>query len=387
MRKNIFLILFSGLLFRLILAAAIPPGNDIDAWKLFSTYWERGLFSPYDQCCRYNYSPFWFWIISLVSFICKKTGCPFTFAIRLPIIATDVVLFWLLLKSCQKLRFNSKQILITLASFFENPVSFQISGYYGQLDNMSLLLILLAWYAWSFFPKHRFWWALGFLNLSLAIKHFTMMLVPVFAFLQKNWRRKIALGIATPVLFLIILLPYWIRDTHGVNVNVFQYKLSSGYWGWLGMICRSVLLFTGFDIVNQPWFKYASLFNPLLYIGIILASFWMVKHYSLLDSLILILLIFYSLTTEIAPQYTVWIIPFAVLRPNRYLYAYSIVGGIQLGFFYYSHYHWFYHYPLFHAYSETFVIFRYLTWIVCALWLFDRLRLKNRSASPGGQLK
>ena len=370
-----------GLLLRLVLAVVIPSAGDIDAWKHYSTYWEKSLFSPYDEVCRYKYSPLWFWVITLVSFICKETGLNFSIAIRMPIIATDCFLFWLLLKSCQKLRFNSKQTLITLTSFFLNPVSVQISGYYGQFDNMSLLFVLLAWYAWSFYSSHRFWWALVFLNLSLAVKHFTIMLVPVFAFVQKNWFRKIALGIAAPILFLIILMPYWVRDTHWVNVNVFQYKLGSGYWGWLGVICRSTLLFTGFDMIRQPWFKYASIINPLLYVGIIMASFYIVKRYSLLDSLVLILLIFYSLTTEIAPQYTIWIIPFAVFRPNRYLFAYSAIAGVQLAFFYYSHYHWFYQYSLPRFYSETFVIFRYLTWVVCVFWLFHMLRLKKRKPS------
>ncbi len=379
-RKNMVALLsiFSlGLLLRLVMAAVIPSAGDIDAWKHYSTYFEQGLFSPYDEVCRYKYSPLWFWIITLVSFICKNTGCPFTFAIRLPIIFTDVIFFWLLLKSCQKLRFDSKQTLITAAAFFLNPVSLQISGYYGQFDNISLLFILFAWYASSFYPKHRFWWTLVFLNLSLAIKHFTIMLIPAFAFIQKKWPRKIALGLAAPALFFAILTPFWIQEPHWTNVNVFQYTLSSGYWGWLGMICRSVLLFTGFDMISQPWFKYTSLLNPLLYVAIIVLSFWIVKRYSLLDSLILILLIFYSLTTQIAPQYTVWIIPFAALRLNRYFYAYSLIAGIQLALFYYSHYHWFFNYPLPNIYSEAFVIFRYLTWAVCVVWLFHQMRSKS----------
>ncbi len=366
-----------GLSFRLILAATIPSAGDIDAWKHYSTYFEQGLFSPYDEVCRYKYSPLWFWVISFVYFISKNTGLPFAFAIRLPIIFTDVVFFWLLLKSCQKLRFDSKQTLITLTSFFLNPVSLQISGYYGQFDNMSLLFVLFAWYASCFYSKHRFGWALMFLNFSLVIKHFTIMLISAFAFIQKTWVRKITLGLAAPALFFAILTPFWFQEPHWTNVNVFQYTLSSGYWGWLGVICRSVLLFTSFDMISQPWFKYVSLVNPLLYIGIIACSFWMVKRYSLLDSLILILLIFYSLTTQIAPQYTVWIIPFAVLRPNRYLYAYSVIAGVQLGLFYYSHYHWFFNYPLANIYSETFVIFRYLTWGVCVVWLFHQLKVKS----------
>jgi len=294
-------IFFTGIILRFFLAAVIPHAGDIDAWMHYSNYWEQGLYSPYNEVDRYKYSPFWFWIISLVSLICKAMGCPFFFAIRVPIIATDVVLFWLLLKCCKQLTFSSNRTLLTMALFFLNPISFQMSGFFGQFDNMSMLFILCAWYACTFQPKWHFGWTLAFINISLAIKHFTIMLVPVLAFAQQKWNRKVSVAIFSPALFFAILIPFWIHDTQWVNISVFQYNLGSGYWGWLGIICRSVLLITHYDIVNQPWFIHTSLINPLLYLAMLLGSFWIVKHYTLLDSLILLLLVFLCINHSNGP--------------------------------------------------------------------------------------
>ena len=380
---NFVVVLIIGLAVRLFLAFVVPPAYDIWAWQEYANYWKTGHLSPYqnfETVPSFRYSPFWFFFVVLSSLFSQSTGLSFGFSIRLPIIIADLFLLWVIARSCKKLNLNKKTSLIIVAGFFLNPVSLLTSGLYGQFDNFSVLFALLAWYAGSFTVKNRSFLSFLFLTLSIAAKHFTVMLVPAFAYLQKSWLKKLLVLCAAPLLFFVSILPFAGLDGILTIVQrLFQYNLHAGYWGWSGVICRSILFFTHIDLIQEPWFKYLDHFNSLLYFGILIASYWITKQFDLLDSILIVFLIFYSFTTQIAPQYTIWIIPFAALRPNRYFYAYSLVGGVQVATFYYVHYHWWRHDPLLGVIAnlipETFILFRYLTWFVCALWLVHMLGL------------
>ena len=367
------LIVIIGLALRLLLAFNFYGTQDVGAWEQYSTYWEQGK-SPYDQTLHFNYGPPWFWIISLVQYLRHFLNIPFSTAIKFPMILADLLILFVVLKGCKILKKNQTQILFSEAIFFLNPISILSSGYHGQFDNISLLYSLSAWYLYEARQKLSFIFATFSFMVAIAVKHFNILLTPVFMFFQSKVSKKCLVMFLAPSLFLLLIAPYWMADTEWVNRAVFKYNLHGGYWGWLGMVCRTTLLFTGIDLIKTSWFGLTEYFNYLLYFSIFISSYFLVKKYSLLDSIIFIFLVFYSFTTQMAPQYTVWIIPFAALRPNRYFYAYSIIGGFQLVLFYYDHYHWTQHHPLVHVYSEAFVIVRYLTWIVCVFWLIHMLR-------------
>lgn len=383
MSKNKFwfyllLIVVIGLALRLLLAFRFYGTQDVDAWEQFSTYWQQGK-PPYDATHRYNYAPPWFWIISFAEYLRHFVHIPFSTAIKFPLILADLLIFWIILKGSRLLGKSDQETLLCGSAFFLNPVSILLSGYHGQFDNISLFFSITAWYLYE---KKSEWvsFVIATLSFSLAVavKHFNILLTPVFMFFQKMWLRKILVVISAPALFLILITPYWIANTEWVNKAVFKYNLHAGYWGWSGVICRSTLFFTGVDLIRMPWFRWLDYFNHSLYLGILIASYFLVRKYSLLDSIILIFLIFFAFTTQIAPQYTLWIIPFAALRPHRYFWVYSAVGAVQIGLFFYCHYHWTHHLGFVgtipNLASKVFVIFRYLTWAVCVAWLVCLLR-------------
>lgn len=376
-------VIVAGLALRLLLAFTFYGTQDVAAWEQYSTFWQQGK-SPYDPTKRFNYGPPWFWMISLTEYFRQFFNIPFSTAIKFPMILADLLTLFILLKGCQLLKKNQVQTFVSLAVFFLNPVSILSSGYHGQFDNIGTTFSLLAWYLYE--ARLRLSFALGTLSFAfaVAVKHFNILLTPVFMFYQNKLSKRILVMFAAPSLFLLLITPYWLKDTQWVNEAVFQYNLHSGYWGWVGVICRTTSLLTGIDLIKSSWFGWTDYFNYALYLSILVVSFFLARKYSLIDLIVLTFLIFYALTTQMAPQYSVWIIPFAALRPNRYFYTYSIMAGIQLTLFYYCHHHWVNHYPLLPIYSESFVIFRYLTWVVCVLWLVHSVR--NRSAKPAVRL-
>ena len=374
------LVLFLGIALRVWIGLSFYGTHDIGAWEHYSTYWQDGL-SPYDNNHNYVYSPLWFWIISFFSFVARHTSFAFSFVIKWPLILADLAMVWLICKSSQEMGETVEQTLQSATLFFLNPVSILISGYHGQFDNLSLFLILAAWYVQRFAQNLTVWKTSFFLSLSVAVKHFNILLMPIFFWSEKGIFKKILIFVAAPLLFIFSFLPYLAGSSgEWVIKNVFQYNLGAGYWGWSGIICRSVLFLTGNDLGKASWFPILSYFNPFLYIAMFVATYWILKKYDLLDAIILTFLIFYVFTTQIAPQYTLWIIPFAALRRDRMLNWYTVIGVAQILVFFYCHDHWRHKEPfvgtLANLMPPLFIVLRHLTWVVCVAWFIVFLRRK-----------
>jgi hypothetical protein len=374
-KKTVLLmIVLLGLAARLLLAFFYYGTGDVTVWEHYSTYWERGL-SPYDEVGKYNYFPLWFWGFSFVTFINKALNLPYSFIVKIPFILTDLATLIIIVKACGRMKIGAKGTLLAAGAFFLNPVSILISGYHGQFCNMSVMFAMLAWYFAVFKRGSWFLMSAVMMSVSVAVKHFTVILVPVIAFIQDKIHKKILVFLIAPLCALIAITPYFIRDPQLVINSILKYNLGAGYWGWSGVIVRSVLFITGVDLAQQGWFEYLSYFNYFLYAGIMIGSFFMVKYYKAIDSLAIVFLLFYVFTTQIAPQYSVWIIPFAVFRRGKYFYAYTITATVQLVAFYYCHHRWFWNEPFVGFFaghvSKVFIIFRHLTWLVCVLWLAD----------------
>ncbi len=367
--------LAAGLAARLFLAWHFYGSSDVRIWDLISGFYEEGRV-PYDSH-YYNYGPPWFWVITLAGFVAKSSGLPFFVAIKFPLILADVFIFLTLLTFFGQ---DRKKAMGAGVAYFLNPVSILLSSF-GQFDNMSVWFTLLACRA-AVPPEasRPGLWSAIFLSLSVCVKHFNVLLTPVFAFRRKALWEKVAFLVAPPVIFGAMVSPYLFEHAAQVKHNLFDYGLGSGYWGWLGVLCRSVLLFCKYDMTAQPWFVVADRINFYVYILIFLLSFKLVKKMDLVDSVIAVFLLFYVMTTQMSPQYTVWILPVAALRRHRYFYAYSILGALQIMAFYYCNYHWTLEIPMDGWWqskvSELFVIFRHLTWFSCVAWLWYLVRKK-----------
>ena len=353
-------------------------------WDTLKDAWRLGQ-SPYSHDHLYIYAPPWFYVMSLTSFFARAADFPFLIAVKFPLILGDVLIFFVLFAGCRRMEYDHDKALQCASLFFLNPISLMTTGVHGQFDNLSLLFLLLAWFVFSFKRTGVLFWGCFCLSTSVAVKHFTAMVVFVIALSQKKWAQRFTVIFTAPFLFVLSFVPYW-QWFENIDTRVLKYNLHGGYWGWSGVICRSVLFFTQYDLTQHPLFHFIDYFNSLLYVAIILASWWVAKRYSLLDAVLIIFLIFYTFTTQIGVQYTLWLIPFAVMKPNRYFYAYTLAGTVQLAAFYYCHYHWWMKIPiegtLQNLMPETYVLFRYLTWGVCVLWLFHYLQPGRRAKQP-----
>jgi hypothetical protein len=368
-----------GLFVRVAIAYIFFGAYDMESWMVDTKILLQDK-NVYVETRRYHYAPVLLWVLHAMGLLSKQFNLPMHFAIKLPLIATDILIYGILLAATYNLNLKPREKILIPTLYFLNPVPIILTSFQGQFCNMSLLFVLLAWYIFRFYPKYTYPLTTFLMSFSVAVKHFTIMLAPIFALSFKKIWKKIVFLIASPMIFILTLLPNFMLVPERVYKYVLSYNLGGGYWGWSGIVCR-ILLFFGLDLEKFSWFRYIGYFNYFLYIGIFILSLYLVKRFKLLDNIIIVFLVFYVFTTQIAPQYSIWILPFAVLRRNIYFYLYTVVCTIHLLAFEYCHYHWWQKIPFVgiipNLIPETFIIFRYLLWCICVLWLISIFRWRS----------
>lgn len=345
-------VLALGLALRLLIGWYFYGTFDVASWQRVAETWPAP--SPYDEARRYSYSPLWYVTLGIVSSFGDWAGLPVHLAVKLPQIAADTALFFLLLRLAPG--------PAAAVFFFLNPVSILNTAYHGQFDCLAYLFVMAACAgsAWFWFP------------FSALVKHSTLLLTPVFAFRQKGNLLKILFFLAAPSLFLLSLMPYLLSGDAHVVRNVFgdslDLRLLPGSWGWTLGLRHLLYRIAGIDLQSDARLAFFYQLNYVLYpVLAVLAWRLAMRGRELIDSLLVYLLFFYTFTVQMAPQYTVWILPLAALRRSVHAYVFTALTAAHLVFFY-----------IWEARladtGDAIILFRLLAWAATAFWLRAELK-------------
>lgn len=191
---------------------------DIESWKIAADILANGG-NVYGQTGRYNYGPIWFYILHFLDQF-PGTGAghfiAFRWKVALFLSAVDIGIFLVLLRVYG---------LVVASLFFLNPISIIITGYHSQMDNLALLIGLIAVllieykrHSWGLIP------GLTVLGLSLMTKHFLIFFPLWLAFKEKRWSKKLLILLIPYGLFFISFIPFWKLGHSGILNNVFLYR-------------------------------------------------------------------------------------------------------------------------------------------------------------------
>lgn len=211
------------------------------------------------------------------------------FLMKIPYLIFDYFILFLLLKICK-----SKEILYYWAL---NPVVIYFLYVYGQFDIIPVFFILLSFYL--VYKEKKF---VGLLSLSLAIsfKIFPLILLPFFIiFISPKIRSFIKYSIIGLSIFIISILPFLHSNEFIKNV----FSNSENYIFQDGLIFNN-----SFKIALLYLLLYFFIFFILIYFKQIRAS---IKN---LNTIIVIIFIFYFLIYNFNPQFCLWIIPFLIIE-------------------------------------------------------------------------
>ena len=308
------LVVLCGTLVRLMIAWHGYGNYDGRSWEIIGDIASHGG-NVYLETTRYNTSPVWFWTLGLL----KKAhsalpALPFGFIVRSFLTLVDLATLWVLTAIARRKGVPPLQVALL---FFLNPVSFLLTGYHGQFENLALLFLLLG--VWASPPDHppdqvrwgRVGWLWFFATLGLIVKHniFYEVIAALNASVRKKWV-AVALFLASCGLFFAAFLPYWKEGGERIVQNVFLY---SSYQLDYGVS----------TFFRAAWIKYLFIAGLFLYPLVL-------REKDLIKRLLLCSLFFLVFTTGFGNQYLILPVALAALAPSRGFFVYSAVATLFL---------------------------------------------------------
>jgi hypothetical protein len=322
-----------AVLARLVLGRVTVGNFDTDSGRMVAQIVDQGK-SVYANTTRYNYGPWWSWILWLLWQPAKHLAFPnaFHFCITAFLTMVDVAIAWVLAK-----RFSAR----TAFFFLLNPVSILITGIHGQFDNLAILVGLLAWMIIT--PANakpslsRFLAAALLVGFSISIKHI-LAFFPLWVLFCPSFgslRRRVTFPLVAYAVFVLGFLP-WIGDPaslHGIIHNVFLYK-SDAQAGIMPILVNLLIPVDHIrDSLPAPWNQLAGMSTMLAWVLSILWLGWWTGQRRPNDLFFVYLVGLVGLSSAMADQYlAIPLVACAVFYRRWPVWLYTIMATLTLAF-------------------------------------------------------
>lgn len=219
-------------------------------------------------------------------------GNPF-FNLHLLLLKTPYFIFDLTAAFLLSKLFDSKRNqLLAFALWMFNPVNLYATYMMGQFDVIPVCFTILSLF---FIKKGKYQYAALALGIGAAFKIYPLLLLVPLVFIEKDWKRRIELG-------LLGILPY--------IITVAPFLPSAGF--------RSSALIAGLTEKSLVAQIPISGGESLILYPLFLLSFYLVLFYSrgrneLWKNFLIVLLIFF-IFTHYHPQWFLWLTPFLIIE-------------------------------------------------------------------------
>ena len=376
------LVLLISLLARLIPAVLMPRGAeyDIDSFRRVAESLLKGGM-VYDSplvAGRHPYLPFQLYLIWGAGYVSTVSQLPFVFVVKLFPILADSALAVLIFK----IALNSGEALASAFGlsllYALSPIAILVSAYHGQFDGETVLLLVLAWYLWHFGKADA--WHLGcsalMLGLAILNKSWPTIFLPIVFFRLQLAKQRIAyaaITLATPVVFTLLYLVAFHETPYALLHRALTHAGIPGWWGASALVSLTWHL-TGVGKGLLTWLaQYGRWF---VFVGAA-CVYWLTRRQRSIDALLTLLLTLYVLTSGFGLQWTLWVVPFAILAGDlRRLNRYTLAALLYMLPAYYG-----YHFePLLLRWlameqaTVVLIVCAIPVWLVCVWWLLSRLR-------------
>lgn len=197
--------------------AQTKPGNfDFNVWLVASQSLLDGN-NPW-ALDQFNYGPTWLGIITGLQFLSADTA-QFRLLIEIVLTAIDLSIMAILIR---------RRYTLAAIVFFLSPITIAISGQHQQIDNMAILVALIATIiAMRSRTAHLVaadWGAVLLLGFSLSIKH-VFLLLPVWWFMRPGpMARRLLYLIGPYAVFGVSLLYPFLSARDTISQSMVQYS-------------------------------------------------------------------------------------------------------------------------------------------------------------------
>ena len=306
-------IIVIGTSIRLFLAFFYFGNFDMESYTTVSEIVLKGL-NVYNETPFYNYSPVWFNILGPLRIFSDNFSLPFHFAVRGFLTIIDIITLSLILAIGISEGLSKTSLIRLSLLYYLNPITYLITGYHGQFENMALLFVILGLFLLiksrdgNEELKYLSW--LSF-SVGLIIKHDTLVVVitGIINLFKKGKYIVIFLSIAA-VFFLLTFIFYWSEGSQGIISHVFMY---GGIYGIYGIT----------SFVRIPDLKYLFIAGLLLYP-------FLIQEREIAEQFLLGSLFFITFTTGIGIQFFVLPVVFGALHPSKWFLLYTFITSIVI---------------------------------------------------------
>ncbi len=378
-RVSLPLLLLIALIARLVPAVWLPvgAGYDIDSFRLVTDALLSGNEVYTSVLGRHPYLPFQMYIMAVMARLSEASSLPYVVAIKLPAIAADVGITWLIFHSLLESGRRRATAMTFALLYALNPVSVLVTAYHGQFEAVTLLLMVTSWYFWRF--GRRYQGSAVALGFAILNKTWPVVMLPVVWLRLRDTRSRILyplLALGIPVLFVALYLLIFSADPEPMLRRALTHRGVPGYWGLSSILAplgqSSPLAQSAFDMLS-------SLRNWILVAAIGLTLWW-TRRQGVLDALLTVILAMLVVTVGFGIQWLIWPIPFALLAlEDRWIRAYTLTSAFMLT----VHLYGLHMYPWLGEWlpagpADWVIRLSALpVWIVTILWTIDRFRRAN----------
>jgi hypothetical protein len=319
---------------RLIPAVLAYGTSDVSTWELLGRLLLSG--ENFYATQLHNWPVLWIYFCAAAVLIHDATGLPFFTLIKLPPIAADAAIAFVLYRLSARTHPSPRRASTIGLTYALNPVSILISGYHGQFDSLMLAPTLLACSTLSNqltkSRKTQLGAALA-LGLGIWFKPVPLLLLPILLPRLATWRDRALFTVLAAAPAALGTLPYFVRWPTDVAANFFGYSSWFGQWGY--PVAWMVVEYVRNGTI--PWWlpDQAFVSRPLhlmylagrfILVAALVGAWWLIyrRRIELLRAVSAIFAVFYVATSGFGVQYLLWIVPFATARRDRWLWPFTI---------------------------------------------------------------
>ena len=333
-------VLIIGLALRLAIAPFFAHPFDVYAWYVNGQNFVNGVYPFWTYFVPYSYSLFLFAFPAtlLFDFLSKfvptfsmpmsslnpilNPGAPwnitvvpgilFDLLVKLPLIASDALIAYLLYKFVLKHVGDEKSALFVSALWFLNPLTIWISSGWGMFDTLPTLFTVLSLY---FALEKRFELAGISVAVAIAMKYYAVVLViplMILSLMNDGKIRTAKVFLYTGLSCAILFLPYLSRVLSGFSQTISGGSTTEIHYSGLSFWSALTLFYSNF---NQ-----ALIASLLVVVSLALSYAWIWKYWSMQDITTLstiafflpvaCLLLFYQF---VGMNFFVWMLPFSAI--------------------------------------------------------------------------
>ena len=285
--------------------------------------------NPYLAPRLYPYPPLWVWVEAGSEWLARYSGLSFAVLVKLPVLAAEVGIVALLVR-WGAARGGAARWAPWIYAL--HPVAVLVTGFHGQFDSLALLMVLLAVRASE---RGRYDAAAFALAAGIAVKSFPILVLPALLLRVRGAAARVRFLAFALLPVVVLLVPYLAHDAGAVARELFGYGGVADF-GWIG-VWRGVRWMMG-GTLGRGEARYWGVLIPAAKILFLAAGGAVLARRrasgDLVVTVLAVFVAFQAFYGALSAQYLLWVVPLAVLRPDRWLALHGAMATAGLVGFY-----------------------------------------------------